>query len=103
MLADGSRFAAHQFLDAMAACSTLELALRFMCPPDMTKWHLHEQTTEAGMLGRTYSTGRLFDEQGRMVAGKSTTRLLSAREADEVLERYSNDADGHHERISRRQ
>lgn len=56
--------------------SSLEFSLRFMSPPDMTKWHLSEQVTHAGTAGRTFSTGRLWDESGRLVADMTQMSIM---------------------------
>ena len=64
------------FEDAGAA-SSLDFALRFMTPDvDMTRWHVRERIAHAGGAGRTYAEGRLFDEQGRLVASMTQQGIM---------------------------
>ena len=67
---------ASRTLRDMANCSSLELCLRFMRHPDIREWQLHEETTEAATGGRTLSTGRIWDGQGRLVAIMTQVGLM---------------------------
>lgn len=61
----------------IAACSTLDFALRFMVPSiQMHKWHLRERKTVAAAIGRTYSESRLWDEEGNLVAIETQSCIL---------------------------
>jgi acyl-CoA thioesterase len=71
--------AAHRFFNVVSAVSTLEFALRFFSPPNPNEWVLHEQHTENGGGARTFSTGRLWDRDGRCVASMSQQSIMRAR------------------------
>lgn len=70
----------NRFLNDAQACSTLEFSLRYFNLPDdpiaaekngtgvLDDWLLQEQSTEVGSQGRTFSTGRCWNTQGKMVA-----------------------------------
>ncbi|KAK8058925.1 hypothetical protein PG994_009373 [Apiospora phragmitis] len=65
------------WLDDVDACSSLDFALRFMTPhPDFNRWHLRERKTIAGGAGRTYSEGRLWDQDGNLVAVMSQQSIM---------------------------
>lgn len=72
----------HRFLWDADACSTLEFSLRFIRPIQWTSpengqnWFLQEQTTEAGANGRTFSTGRMWDTQGHLIAVMTQISIL---------------------------
>ncbi|KAF2874452.1 thioesterase-like superfamily-domain-containing protein [Massariosphaeria phaeospora] len=69
----------HMFLDEAAACSSLDFALRlFTNDLDMNQWHLREITTSVGNAGRTYSEGRVWDEEGRCVASMTQQGIMRA-------------------------
>ncbi|KAF7554357.1 hypothetical protein G7Z17_g2959 [Cylindrodendrum hubeiense] len=54
----------HLWFEDTAACSTLDFALRIFTPDiKMDAWHLRERTTSRGGSGRTFSEGKLWDEQ----------------------------------------
>ncbi|KAK8136685.1 hypothetical protein PG984_004625 [Apiospora sp. TS-2023a] len=54
-----------RWLGDVAACSSLDFALRFLTArPDFNAWHLRERRTVAGGAGRTYSEARLWDAEG---------------------------------------
>ena len=64
------------FVDA-GACSTLEFALRIMVPGIRAdEWHLRERRTMAAAVGRSYAEGRLFDEQGNVVAVETQSCII---------------------------
>lgn len=71
---------AHRFFDAVQAVSTLEFSLRFFDVPDVNDWVLHEQHTENGGAGRTFSTGRLWNREGKCIASMSQQSIMRARE-----------------------
>lgn len=57
------------WFDDAGACSTLDFALRLFTPDvDLSNWHLRERKTIAAGFGRSYSEGRLWDEQRNLVA-----------------------------------
>lgn len=74
----------HSVLDA-ALCSSLDLSTRFLRPPNLSEWIIQEQTTEAGTAGRTFSTGRIWDTQGRLVAVMTQVGIMRPRPHDNVL------------------
>ncbi|GHJ84207.1 hypothetical protein NliqN6_0609 [Naganishia liquefaciens] len=69
----------HRFFDAVQAVSTLEFSLRFFDVPNVNDWVLHEQHTENGGAGRTFSTGRLWNREGKCVASMSQQSIMRAR------------------------
>lgn len=72
-------FTAHRFFDAISAVSTLEFSLRFFDVPNVNDWVLHEQHTENGGMGRTFSTGRLWNREGKCIASMSQQSIMRAR------------------------
>lgn len=66
-------------LTEASAASSLDFSLRIFSPPDMTKWHLHEQHTERGAGGRTFSVGKLYDEGGVEVACMTQMSILRGK------------------------
>lgn len=67
----------HQFIDDAGACSSLDFALRvFSNDVDMRKWHQREMSTTTGGQGRTYSEGKLWDEEGTLVASMTQQSIL---------------------------
>lgn len=69
----------HMYLEDSAACSSLDFALRvFTKDVDISQWCLKEIITHAGAEGRTYSEGRLWDQEGRMVACMTQQSILRA-------------------------
>lgn len=67
------------FFDASAA-STLDFAVRIMLPDiQMQKWHLRERKSIAAAVGRTYSEGGLWDEDGNLVAVANQSCILRPR------------------------
>ncbi|KJZ71907.1 hypothetical protein HIM_08752 [Hirsutella minnesotensis 3608] len=71
----------HRFLDDVGACSTLDFALRILKPDlDLEQWHIRERTTSAAGHGRTFSEGRLWDEQGHMVASMTQQSIMRPKE-----------------------
>lgn len=67
----------NEFITDYGALSTLDCVLRFHTS-DFTcnEWMLHEQVTECGNEGRTYSTGRVFKENGDLVATMTQASIL---------------------------
>ncbi|KAI0898707.1 thioesterase-like superfamily-domain-containing protein [Annulohypoxylon nitens] len=67
----------HLWFDDVVACSTLDFALRLFMPDvKMDSWHLKERKTSRGGGGRTYSEGRLWDVDGRLVASMTQQSIL---------------------------
>jgi hypothetical protein len=67
----------HMFLDDAGACSSLEFALRvFSNDVDLTKWNLREMGTITGGVGRTYSEGRVWDAEDRLVASMTQQSII---------------------------
>ncbi|KAK8111582.1 uncharacterized protein PG998_008039 [Apiospora kogelbergensis] len=67
----------HGWLEDVSACSSLDFALRLMEPrPDFNRWHLRERKTIAGGAGRTYSEGRMWDEEGNLIAIMSQQSIM---------------------------
>ncbi|KAF7507671.1 hypothetical protein GJ744_010224 [Endocarpon pusillum] len=67
----------HNFLPDVAACSSLDFALRFHIDVmDAGRWHLREIRTLVGDYGRTYNESRLWNEKGRLVATMSQQDIL---------------------------
>ncbi|ERF73937.1 hypothetical protein EPUS_05360 [Endocarpon pusillum Z07020] len=67
----------HNFLPDVAACSSLDFALRFHTDVmDAGKWHLREIRTVVGDYGRTYNEARLWNEEGRLVATMNQQDIL---------------------------
>jgi acyl-CoA thioesterase II len=65
------------WFDDVGACSSIDFALRVFVPVvDLGEWHLRERQTYRGGGGRTYSEGRLFDEQGRLVASMTQQSIM---------------------------
>ncbi|KAH7126131.1 thioesterase-like superfamily-domain-containing protein [Dactylonectria macrodidyma] len=67
----------HLWFDDVAACSTLDFALRLFTPDiKLDTWHLRERTTSRGGSGRTFAEGKLWDEQGNLVASMSQQSIM---------------------------
>lgn len=67
----------HMWFEDVGACSSLDFALRLMTPDiNLHDWHLRERTTIAGGHGRTYSEGRLWSEDGTLVAVMTQQGIL---------------------------
>ena len=67
----------HLGFEDSGAASSLDFALRIMTPDvDMTKWHVRERQVHAAGAARTYAEGRLFDEQGRLVASMTQQGIM---------------------------
>ena len=65
------------FLDDAAACSSLDFALRvFSNDVRGEEWGLKEIRTYVGAGGRTFSEGRLWDEEGRCIASMTQQSIL---------------------------
>ena len=58
----------HAWFDDVAACSSLDVALRFLTPaPDLGgAWHLRERTSPAAGAGRSYAEARLWRADGTL-------------------------------------
>ena len=71
----------NMWLGDAAACSTLDFALRVFVPDiDLSSWHLRERQTIAAGSGRTYTEGRLWREDGTMVASITQQSILRAKQ-----------------------
>ena len=69
----------HLYLDDTAACSSLDFALRvFGNDVDLGKWCLKELVTHGAGVGRSFSEGRLWDGEGRLVAGITQQSIIRA-------------------------
>ncbi|KAH7396888.1 thioesterase-like superfamily-domain-containing protein [Phaeosphaeria sp. MPI-PUGE-AT-0046c] len=69
----------HMWFDDIAACSSLDFALRFFKAGDevnLEKWHLREMSTSVGSEGRTYGESWIWDEQGKAVACMSQQSIM---------------------------
>ncbi|KPM39726.1 hypothetical protein AK830_g6829 [Neonectria ditissima] len=67
----------HLWFDDVAACSTLDFALRiFTTDVKLDAWHIRERTTSRGGSGRTFSEGKLWDDKGNLVASMSQQSIL---------------------------
>ncbi|SPO05146.1 uncharacterized protein DNG_07832 [Cephalotrichum gorgonifer] len=61
----------------VAACSSLDFALRFFTAEiDLSRWLFREWNTIAGGDGRTYTEARLWDREGKMVATMTQQSIL---------------------------
>ncbi|CAG9993971.1 unnamed protein product [Clonostachys byssicola] len=59
----------HLWVDAAGPCGSLDFALRIFAPQvNMGDWNLRERVVHHSGSGRTYAEGRLFDEQGNLLA-----------------------------------
>jgi acyl-CoA thioesterase len=62
----------NRFFDDAGPVSTLDLSVRFFTPDlDFNQFHLQEQRTMAAGVGRTFNTGQLWSEDGKLVAHMS--------------------------------
>ncbi|KNG91691.1 hypothetical protein ANOM_000192 [Aspergillus nomiae NRRL 13137] len=60
-----------------SACATLDFSLRlFTHGIDLRQWHLTEATTSVAGNARAFSEGRVWDENGRLVASMTQQTLL---------------------------
>lgn len=67
----------HLFFDDVGACSTLEFAIRIWDhSPDLTKWHLRERKTINANGGLTYSEGRLWSQDRKMLVASMTQQCI---------------------------
>ncbi len=67
----------HHFLPDVAACSSLDFALRFHVDVlDAGEWHLRDIRTVVGDYGRTYNEARLWNDEGRLVATMNQQGIL---------------------------
>jgi acyl-CoA thioesterase II len=69
----------HMWFDDVAACSSLEFALRVFRSGDdvdLGQWHLRELSTKVGSEGRAYGESWVWDEAGRAVACMSQQSIL---------------------------
>lgn len=65
------------FLDDSAACSSLDFSLRiFSSDVQVEEWGLKEIATYVGAEGRTFSEGRLWNEEGRCIASMTQQSIL---------------------------
>jgi acyl-CoA thioesterase len=69
------------FLDDAAACSSLDFALRlFVVDLKVDDWNLREMKTVCGGNGRTYTEGRLWDQQGKLIASMTQQAVLRPKQ-----------------------
>lgn len=74
------------WFDDVAACSTLDFALRVFVPDvDLHGWLLRERVTSRAGAGRSYSEGRLWDERGNLVASNTQQSILRAKKGVPTL------------------
>jgi acyl-CoA thioesterase II len=69
----------HLWFDDVAACSSLDFALRLFKSGDevdMGQWHLRELKTNVGGEGRAYGESWIWDESGRAVACMSQQSIM---------------------------
>ncbi|CCG84865.1 protein of unknown function [Taphrina deformans PYCC 5710] len=72
----------NEFITEYGALSSLDCSLRFHTSDfNCNNWLLHEQVTEAADDGRTFSIGRVFREDGVLVATMSQMSILRAKPA----------------------
>ena len=70
----------NEFLDDYGALSTLDCALRVHSTDfSFNDWLLHEQVTEAANDGRTFSTGRIFRQDGLLIATMHQMSIIRAK------------------------
>ena len=69
-----------KFVDDIGPCSSLDFSMRLFQTGDerleLDKWHLKERKTIAAAGGRSYSEGRLWNAQGKLVAIMSQMGIL---------------------------
>ncbi|KAH3976020.1 hypothetical protein HBI56_099110 [Parastagonospora nodorum] len=69
----------HLWFEDVAACSSLDFALRFFKSGDQVDlgaWHLREMKTNVAAEGRAFGESWIWDEQGRAVASMSQQSIL---------------------------
>ncbi|KAF4973673.1 hypothetical protein FZEAL_9265 [Fusarium zealandicum] len=67
----------HMWFDDVTACSTLDFALRVFVPDvKLCDWHLRERKTSRASNGRSFAEGKLWDEQGNLVASVSQQSIM---------------------------
>ncbi|KAL8279305.1 hypothetical protein RQP46_008342 [Phenoliferia psychrophenolica] len=70
------------FMQDVSACGSLDFSLRvFSDKLDLNQWHMEEMWTISGGLGRTYSEGKLWSEDGKLVASMSQQSVMRPKEA----------------------
>ncbi|KAF5024544.1 hypothetical protein F66182_3307 [Fusarium sp. NRRL 66182] len=71
----------NMFMDDAAACSSLDFALRlFVDDIRLDDWNLRELRTVRGGTGMTYSEGRVWDQQGKLVASMTQQSVLRPKQ-----------------------
>ncbi|KAE8131088.1 thioesterase-like superfamily-domain-containing protein [Aspergillus pseudotamarii] len=64
-------------LTEASACASLDFSLRlFTHEIDLRRWHLSEATTSVAGNARAFSEGRVWDENGRLLASMTQQTLL---------------------------
>ncbi|KAJ1329767.1 thioesterase family protein [Microdochium nivale] len=64
-------------IEEVGSWATLDFALRYFRPEvRLQEWHLKERVLQTADFGRSYGEGRLYDEQGRMVASMTQQCIL---------------------------
>ena len=67
----------HMWFEDVGACSSLDFALRIFVPGvDMESWTLKERVTYRGAGARTYSEGRLWDDNGQLIASMTQQSIM---------------------------
>lgn len=67
----------NEFITDYGALSSLDCTLRYHTKDfSCNDWLLHEQVTECGNEGRTYSTGRVFRQDGVLVATMNQMSII---------------------------
>ncbi|OAG42679.1 hypothetical protein AYO21_02962 [Fonsecaea monophora] len=70
----------HLFFEDVAACASLEFALRFFSPHiNINRWHLREAISHRAGAGRTYSESRVWDEEGNLVVSMSQQSICRVK------------------------
>jgi len=73
---------------SVKACSSLDFSLHFYHPNslDLNDWLYHEQTSEVGSGGKTFSNGRVWSRDGQIVAKMSQMGIMRKWEEGELEE-----------------
>ncbi|PKS08137.1 hypothetical protein jhhlp_005412 [Lomentospora prolificans] len=65
------------FFEDVAACSSLDFALRvFTDEIDLNQWNLRELKSISADMGRTYTESRLWNESGKLIANMTQQCIL---------------------------
>lgn len=67
----------HKFINEAGPCSSLDFALRIFTPHiDLNAWATKERRTVAAGYGRSYSEGRMWDQEGNMISSMTQQSIL---------------------------